>query len=46
MDDIEAVMGDDLGGEDRCLGLATAFRAGSGGIGEIERRGDYLIEAY
>jgi hypothetical protein len=48
LDDIENVIGDDLGEEDRYLGIATAVRAGGmgGGVAEIEARGDYLIEAY
>lgn len=49
MDDIENVMGDDLGdGEDRYLGLAVAVRVGGhgGGVGDIEPRGAQLIEAY
>lgn len=44
-DDIENVMGDDLGDESRYLGLGTAWKVG-GGVAEIKHRGDYVIEAY
>ena len=45
MDDIEGVIHDDLGDDSRYLGLIVAVRVGSG-VGEIERRGDYQVEAY
>lgn len=45
MDDIENIMGDDIGEEDRYLGLAVAV--GIQGVGYADLpRGEQLIEAY
>jgi hypothetical protein len=46
LDDIENVMGDDLGEEDRYLGIAVAVGIPGVGYANIETRGDQLIEAY
>lgn len=48
MDDIESVTGDDVQGQkDYYLGIATAIGIpGGGGIGNIEPRGEQLVEAY
>lgn len=45
MDDIENVISDDLGDEDRYLGLIVAHGVNNL-VGAIEHRGDYGIEAY
>jgi len=46
LDDIENVMGDDLGEEDRYLGIAVAVGVHGVGYANIETRGEQLIEAY
>lgn len=47
LDDIEAVIGDDLGDdEDRYLGIAVAVGIQGVGTANIEVRGEQLIEAY
>ena len=45
MDDIENVISDDLGNDNRYLGLVVAWGI-NGGCANIEHRGDYGIEAY
>jgi hypothetical protein len=46
MDDIENVIGDDIGDEDRYLGIAVAVGISGVGMADIEPRGEQLIEAY
>lgn len=46
LDDIENVIGDDLGEGDRYLGIAVAVGIPGAGMADIEPRGAQLIEAY
>ena len=48
LDDIEGITGDDVEGQDDYyLGIATAIGVpGGGAIGNIEPRGEQLVEAY